>query len=477
MATLASGARVPLEIISLIISNFYDRKNLINTCLVSQTWYRLAFPRLWREVHLENSASVGQFVTRLEADDENSIFCIGPHVRLLFVHPISKFFDGDGAFVTRFQEVAPKLVFLEHLSRRTYIAKDVAILQALRESCSILRSVDITHFGDWRGTDDRESKIHDFKNMTHISLGTSLDYGNISDSSPMIRMINDSPNLVTLRIQIPHIDPDWLDRLFGSLNSNFPALRTLEVQSATFDLEFETGASIGLCSFFERHPELRAVAFDWPVSPRIHSATGQDGLGSSPDNLFSVSSRGKYTFPQSYLDFERLFPSLESFAGHVLDCAAVVKSPRLAGQLVELEVRTGRGPSIDYSLGIESLAQVTSSLPKLRRFEHSGYYNKHAASARDKGNLAQIVAACPELNFLKLPSSLKNLSEHLVPLSRAQRVTTFEFDMGYIDGSIYDDDEHPGLLDSFVPEAKKACPGLRHLKAYISLHPPRIWEW
>ena len=140
----------------------------------------------------------------------------------------------------------------------------------------------------------------------------------------------------------------------------------------------------------------------------MYAAAIQDGFNPSSASKLAISSRN-FTSPESYLSFERLFPSLKLFAGQVLDCAPVVKSSKLARQLVELEVRTGSGLSTAYSYGIESLAQAVSPLPKLGRFEHSGYYNKYFASTWDEGYLAQIVAAYPELNFLKLPSALIKL--------------------------------------------------------------------
>lgn len=70
-----------------------------------------------------------KFVARLEKDDEKSIFCVGPHVRLLSVHPISNYFHEDEAVITRFQKVAPKLTSLEHLSWKAYIMKEATIIQ------------------------------------------------------------------------------------------------------------------------------------------------------------------------------------------------------------------------------------------------------------------------------------------------------------------------------------------------------------
>ena len=220
-------------------------------------------------------------------------------------------------------------------------------------------------------------------------------------------MINNSPNLVSLKIGIPHANLEWLNGLFGSLNVHFPALQTLKIRSQTCNIKSKV-VSIGLCSFFERHPQLRTVYFDWPVSMRICAAAGQGGIDLTASQSPYSPSKG-YTIPESYLDFERLFPSLESFAGNVLDCASVVKSSKLAGQLVELQVTDAFGQNLDYCYGIQSLAQAVSSLPKLQRFEYSGSFSPEATTAQDKGHLAKIVAACPELAFLKLISAQHTL--------------------------------------------------------------------
>lgn len=152
MVTLVSDVHIPFEIIGLIISNLYNQKHLINVCLVSRAWYKLGLPRLWREVHLGKPGSVEQFVARLESNDELPIFRVGPCVRILSVHPVSEYFleDEDEAVIARFQKVVPKLTSLEHLSWKAYIGTEVDIIQALRQSCSTLRSVDITQLTAWR---------------------------------------------------------------------------------------------------------------------------------------------------------------------------------------------------------------------------------------------------------------------------------------------------------------------------------------
>lgn len=140
MATLAFGADIPPELISIILSHIHSRKHLVRISLVSRAWQRLAFPALWHEVQITAPPHMEQLVSQLQSEPNDRGHCISQHLNLLFVRLIT---DLDGDLLARFQQIIPKMAFLKHLTWEDGSPNAVPVLRTFQQSCGALRSVDL----------------------------------------------------------------------------------------------------------------------------------------------------------------------------------------------------------------------------------------------------------------------------------------------------------------------------------------------
>ncbi|KAH7316412.1 hypothetical protein B0J17DRAFT_350349 [Rhizoctonia solani] len=153
MATFLSNLRIPIDVVSMILSHLDDtgpKFDIFCASLVCRSWYNAAFPAKFRKITLENVRQLDSLATRLELDNDKGALRLSLCLRALFIDihsddPHSQ----QEPFVTvlyRFQLVIKQLVNLEELSwtyyrEETFISAD--IFKAFRDSCPKLRQVTI----------------------------------------------------------------------------------------------------------------------------------------------------------------------------------------------------------------------------------------------------------------------------------------------------------------------------------------------
>lgn len=117
MATLQSGLRVPLEVLSVVLQNVADTRFLARASLVSRAWYTLAFPYLHRVMFVKNIETLDALTRRLESETNESVLRIGLCVWTLRIFALHDFLDVDQnkPVTCRFQVVLHKLERLKNL--------------------------------------------------------------------------------------------------------------------------------------------------------------------------------------------------------------------------------------------------------------------------------------------------------------------------------------------------------------------------
>lgn len=211
----------------------------------------------------------------------------------------------------------------------------------------------------------------------------------------MVRMINNSPDLVALGIRF-RTGPSKRqpDHFFQPLDRSFPKLRKLEIGgSFVIDWDGFYDRTSPLYRFFEQHPGLSTITFNWDYSNHSHISSAAESF------------------------FDRLFPSLQAFGGSSALCAQVVSSPKLSQQLTELKV-VGDTTQTDstHPSDIKLVSQAISWLPQLRTFEYKTQNYSVANGPLDRGSLDKILAVCPNLTSLSIPFFSNKLVSFALPL-------------------------------------------------------------
>lgn len=195
-------------------------------------------------------------------------------------------------------------------------------------------------------------------------------------------MVNNLPNLVTLGIRF-RTGPGnrQPDQFFQALHRNFPALRKLEIGgSFTIDWDGFYDQTSPLYRFFEQHPGLHTINFNWDYSDHSRISPPVEKM------------------------FDRLFPSLQEFRGSSTLCAQVVSSPKLSQQLTKLKIVPGTTQTDStHPSDIGFFSQAVTWLPQLQSFEYSTHHYNTADGPLDVGSLNKILAASPSLTCLKIP--------------------------------------------------------------------------
>lgn len=154
MATLGSGLRIPLEVMSMVIANLYQYEHLSSASLVSRAWYTSVFPHLHRVMSVTALSHLATLTSRLESEEIGNSMRISLFLRVLDINSrdMKVNFDSERVqpLVLRFQSALPKLENLEELEWNGFhVPLGVNLFQSLQDSCAKLRWVTVHQHGSW----------------------------------------------------------------------------------------------------------------------------------------------------------------------------------------------------------------------------------------------------------------------------------------------------------------------------------------
>ncbi|CAE6506316.1 unnamed protein product [Rhizoctonia solani] len=413
MATLSSGLRVPLDVVSMILSRLDDtgpKFDIFCASLVCRSWYHAAFPTKFRNITIENVRQLSDLTTRLEVDNDKGLIRLSSCLRALFVdihsddpHTHQELYL---TVLSRFQLVIKQLVNLEELSWTYYCEEtsvSAGIFGAFRDFCPKLRrvSIDKSQSGvpEFLKVDDLRRDVFTFKSLDNLAISWHDAIEGLFDPpSHLIEMIEGSPNLRRLELFLSGSSWGWQPSSFFHQIKN-PLQELIHLALGGYlDEEWYRLISGTLHtpgsfhSFLGQHSRLRVLHIFAVHKPQ-------------PDFVLHPEVA------------ERLFPSLVEFFGPSEMCIGIVTS-RLATQLEILFVIPTEDDEDNITIHpFERLSTVTRTLSQLSElgFLDSGHPIFRSWSFNTE-NLQKLFYVTPQLKRLDLGSSNTRLVDLLAPL-------------------------------------------------------------
>ncbi|CAE7221574.1 unnamed protein product [Rhizoctonia solani] len=420
-ADLGFGSRVPPEVVSHVLSWLHDSYDISDASRVCRAWYKLAFPHLHQHMNINRIRYLHTLTVRLELETAEKEFKVGPFLRALTIKLVPDVL-GDSwhrPLLIRFERVLSRLIHLELLDV-VYASSPslMSIFQSFQNQCPKLRWVIIGRSGGGP-QDDRNEEVFIFKDLKRLQISwRHLDLQSPSHvPSSLTKMIEGSPmldelrlNLIALEMDDDHIDtPWWPSAFFSCLANPLVYLRTLQI-GGEYDIDWgiflEESSQCALRRFFEQHPDLHTVAFQWSDERRM-------------DLAFKPHLA------------ESLFPSVQQFGGPLAICAGVAGS-RLAEQLRELNVHYDPSDSIQPDNNtFETLAQAMRLMPKLEglslTISNTEATDNHPEKVfLETATLDKMLAAMPNVWSILIGAPI-DWTQMVQPLRHVPHLTEFHF--------------------------------------------------
>ncbi|CAE6498404.1 unnamed protein product [Rhizoctonia solani] len=419
---LGFGPRVPPEVLSHVLSWLDDTYDISDASRVCRAWYKIAFPHLHQHMTIRHIRYLHTLTVRLELETTKTELRVGPCLRALSINldPDVLHQDLHRPLLARFERVLTHLTYLELLELRYSSSPNLmSIFRSFRDQCSQLRWVIIRRLGGG-SEDDQNEDVFVFKNMKRLEISWKhLDLQTPSRvPSALIRMVEDSPELYELRLDLTAIEMDdeyieipwWPSEFFRHLQNPLVQLRSLEI-GGTYAINWEAllqgSSQCSLRRFFEQHPDLHTIRFR------------------------NDEHRMNLPFEPSLV--EHLFPSVIEFTGPLAICAGVMGS-RLAEQLREVSVYDELiDPILPCDNIFETLASVIRPHPKLEGLmlqltceDSDPAVDRLGDVLLKTSTLDTILAATPNVWSILIGVPI-NWTELIMPLRRVPRITEFHF--------------------------------------------------